>query len=444
MNSTPPLTIRSRPVLTPLILSPIPFAPPRSDNTCKDCSNPEALSASSDRMLTPFVLSPFSCQSSASAYSCDGDGDGDGDSCSYVEGWAEISMRSPRSCSPCPCVPHPPAHGVAHTVRASQNPKCKWEELRLARALRRPLDLDGREAEPAQDTLGTRVVASESASASEAPPTPTSTCTSTSTSTSPVAIIPIPETRAYLRKLRSRSLAALQLEGACPPPHVPSHSPSRQRSQHRKTRVHSDTDTHALAQRPRLSVRIPVAIPVFTPSIFLASPPLSASPLSPSPASSPPAYSPSSTTTSSNSGTSQPPLTPSSSSSSPPDTHTHTRNRNATYAVAVDDVRIAEDPVRASRWERRPTETISNRRLGLGLGLGNGNGLPKRPAYVPVEGVDARQDERLRVRRSRAGVVFTVARVDRLARGSGGGWARLEHVHVRRQRSMIYEAVRWM
>ncbi|KAG9219844.1 hypothetical protein CCMSSC00406_0009400 [Pleurotus cornucopiae] len=380
MNSTLPLNIRSRPVPTPLIISPIPFAPPYSDNSCKDYSHSEATSASSDRTLTPFILSPFSCQSSASAYSCN--------SFSSVEDWAEISMLSSRS----PYVPQSLPNGSEHLVDASQKPK--WDELRIA--LKRPLN--GREAKPAQDTLGTQVIASTSAS--KAPPTPTST--------SPISIIPIPETRAYLRKLRSRSLAALQLEGreADLQPHVPpakhshlrsnseSHLLSRQRSQHRKKRVHSDTSALVKVKPPQLSISIPIAIPMFTPSIFLSSPSLS-----PSPSSSPS----SSSNSTSTSGNSQPPTTP----SSPLD--------NLNYPV--NDIHIEEDAgpqSRPCRWERRPSETISNHRLRnkTNLALPSYPALPKLPSYIPIEGLDTKQDEKLKVKRSREGVVFTVARLD--------------------------------
>ncbi|KAL4258558.1 hypothetical protein AB1N83_010746 [Pleurotus pulmonarius] len=378
MNSTLPLNIRSRPVPTPLIISPIPFAPSYGDNSGKACSHSEATSASSDRTLTPFILSPFSCQSSASAYSCA--------SFSSVEDWAEISMLSSLS----PNVPQSLANGLEYLVDTSQQPK--WDKLRSV--LKRPGN--GKEVQPAQDTPHAQLAAS--------------TSTSTPTSTSPISIIPIPETRAYLRKLRSRSLAALQLEGrdaglqpqVAPPmkhshlrSNSESHLLSRQRSQHRKKRVHSDTSALVKVKPPQLSISIPVPIPMFTPSIFLSSPSLSPSP-SPS---SPSSCSNSNSTT----GNSQPPSTP----SSPVDILNY----------SINDIYIEEDAgpqSRPSRWERRPSETISAHRLRnkSNLALPSYPALPKLPSYIPIEGLDTKQDEKLKMRGSREGVVFTVARLD--------------------------------
>ncbi|KAL0947980.1 hypothetical protein HGRIS_010606 [Hohenbuehelia grisea] len=167
----------------------------------------------------------------------------------------------------------------------------------------------------------------------------------------------VSEARQYLTKLRSRSLAALQLEGRRAVPHSPP-GPTLLENMRPQERLRWQP-------MPLPALNTNLAPPPFTPSALLeASPDVErASPMI-----------------------------------------EHPKLSNAFMHIhRLTPHNLHPPPMHGPRpgaHHELQSQRMSRER----------SGLPAPPSYEPVEGLDTQQDERLRQRRSRNGIVFTVAR----------------------------------
>ncbi|KAJ8508296.1 hypothetical protein ONZ45_g9424 [Pleurotus djamor] len=308
------LKLRNRPVPTPLELSPLPFSPDYSAVWAHKLSSdstatPMMTAAQTGRTLTPFMLSAHSNVSSASAYSCDW--------YTSVEDWSEISQLSSQP------VEVPDEYIVRGN--AYDDIPVNWDELSQVLSHHRK---DDENDTPLQASVA----------------------------------------KTDVRKLRSRSITAMQLEGRRSLPIPPRDLQAPKLRANSIARLPSKRASNTLL--PPIDTRL--QDPIFTPSIFLSSP--DGAPQADV-----------------NPNKNPPPFTPSLFISSPSDSNSS-----------------SAPPTRVSRWDR-PKRSVSMR--DRGGGHGRGLALPSLPGYVPIEGLDTKQDEQLKVRGLRHGVIFTVAQM---------------------------------